>query len=145
MCTTDQTTTPSAEDANELTELRANFEMVVQQRDDFQRLYSESQGVANAYRQTIDRTRERLQDAIHEVDDADERELICDFLNENTPWEFTSKQKFQVRVTVTLSFKADSEAQAEEIAEGIEVSEGRFGDAEDFEVEDVSVDHVEEG
>jgi hypothetical protein len=128
MCTTDQTMDVPTED--EVTELK--------------RLLTESQGVASAYRQTIDRTRERLQEGLFDLDD-DDRETVCDFLNEHTPWEFTTKQRFQVRVTVTLSFKADSEAQAEEIAEGIEVSEGRFSDAEDFEVEDVSVDQVEEG
>ena len=75
---------------------------------------------ANLYslRSQIRADQERLQEAIHELDEQD-AETACEFLNSNTTIfdEFEVTQEFGVTVEVQLLVRARSEADAREIVE----------------------------
>lgn len=92
--------------------------------------------------QQLNRVRENLQQALLEIDDPDRREITKDFLEEATGWEFKLTRRFRARITVEVTFEAESEDAAENVE--IDVQLATYCDLEDFEVEDVTVDRVSE-
>lgn len=82
-----------------------------------------------------------LQEGLDEVDDDDERELVCDFLNANTQWEFKTTRAYRVTVTVYVTVEAKDEDEAREFAENaISVDGDGQAELESTEVRDCELD-----
>lgn len=135
MCTDTQTdafgpvsTTLQAELAKEVSDLR-------------DQLADARQATALA-RAEIRQMFEAFQEALLDVEDEGTQEAIKDFLEEVTGREFHLTKTFRARFTVEVTFRAKSQAEADEVE--LDINLARFCELEDFEVEDVSTESIDE-
>lgn len=82
--------------------------------------------------------RHQLQDNLLEVDDEDEQNTICEFLNGSTPWDFDVQAEFEVTMTIEVRVMARNEYHAQELVGDSHV-EIRHPDEGDMEVTDTYV------
>jgi hypothetical protein len=136
------TDTQQAEDSfGEVSAMGIQAETIRQLTDDLNqaRLALREENVQKAQAQSaLRRVQTGLQEGLDEVDDDDERELICDFLNANTQWEFKTTRAYRVTIKCTVLVEAKDEDEAREMADQISF-EGE-GDLDETEVTDVELD-----
>jgi heme oxygenase len=80
-----------------------------------------------------------LESAVMELEDDEVAEAIVDFLNANTPWEFSLEREFEVRCSMVIRVNARNADAAEQA-----VLDSHYTATDrDLEIENVEVDSVE--
>lgn len=103
-----------------------------------------AQEAARSSRRMLVNAQAQLQTGLMEVlteEDEDRAEWLKDFLEANTPWEFSLTRQFRVTLNVQVLVEAKNEEEADQMANDWNVEVSGDGDPE---VDGVSVEAVDE-
>jgi len=134
---TDDTMSPSTSTSSDLAEQLVQATQRITQLQS--QLADSVEEARNARRQLV-RVQDSLQYGLDQLDE-DEAELVKDFLEANTQWEFKLTHTFRVRVIVDVTVEARTESDAQGLADSWEFIIRGDGEPE---VDGVTIDEVEE-